>query len=115
MAPALTVKQYDTGPPLQATLTDSNGAINLTTATAVKIVLKGVSTGTTIGPSTCTIANAAAGQISYTWGATDLNTADTYNVEFSIHWSNGTIQKVPNAAANNPQIEVDADLAGAGE
>lgn len=112
--PALILKQYDTGPAVQATLTDSNGAINLSSATLVKFVMKGQTTATTV-TGTCTIVNATTGQVSYTWGATDTQTPDTYAVEFSIHWANGTIQKVPNAAAANPLIEIDADLAGSGE
>lgn len=55
------------------------------------------------------------GQITYAPTTTDTGTADVYNVEFAIHWSAGGVQKVPNSAAANPQIEIDADLIGAGE
>lgn len=55
------------------------------------------------------------GMVTYTPTTTDTGTADVYNIEFAIHWSAGGVQKVPNAAANNPQIEIDSDLIGSGE
>lgn len=111
MAPALTIKSYDTYPPVAITLTDSNGAINLTTATGVKFVAKGTQSMTVI-TGACTITNATTGQVSYSWGATDTQTPDNYPVEIEITWTGGGKQKVPNAAASNPVIEIDADLNG---
>jgi hypothetical protein len=107
----LTLKQYDTYPSLQATLTDSNGAINLTGASSVKFVMKGQSTGTIV-LGNCSIVSATAGTVAYAWGATDTQTPDVYSVEFQITWTAGGIQKVPNAAAANPTVEIDADLDG---
>jgi hypothetical protein len=56
------------------------------------------------------ITNAPGGQVSYTWSGTDTAVADTYQVEFEIHWATGGIQTVPSAAAANPTVEIDADL-----
>ena len=107
--PALTLKQDDTAPALQATLSDSNGPINLTNATSVKLVMKGNNTATVV-VGTCTITNAAQGQVSYTFTAGNTATPDVYQVEFEITWSGGGEQTVPNAAAANPTIEIDAEL-----
>lgn len=105
----LTIKTFDTYPPLVATLTDQNGPIDLTEATSVVVVLKGQSGATITGQ--CTITDAAQGVVSYQWEDGDTDNADTYQVEWMITWPSG-IQKVPNAAADNPTVEVDASLAG---
>lgn len=107
---SLTVKRFDTYPPIAATLTDSNGPINLTNATTVKIILKGT---TVLITGTCTIVSPTAGTVQYAWTTGDTNIADTYQVEFEIHWAAGGIQTVPNAAAANLTIEIDADLENA--
>lgn len=111
---SLTVKQFDTSPALTATLTDSVGAINLTSATSVKFVMKGKVSATTV-TGTCTIVDAVNGKVSYAWVSPDTNTPDTYSVEFVIHWSAGGIQTVPNALAANPTVEIDANVTGAAE
>lgn len=113
MAASVTVKQYDTYPPLSATLTDSNGPINLSTATSVEFVMVGNKTATKV-TGACAITNATQGQVKYQWATNDLATPDTYQVEFAIHWASG-VQKVPNTYAGNPTVEVDQDLTGAAE
>lgn len=108
MVVVLTLKRNDTFPPVAATLTDSNGAINLSAATNVQIILKGTSGSPIVG--ICSIVNAAAGQVQYTWTIGDTAVADIYSVEFEINWAAGGVQTVPNAAAQNQMIEIDADL-----
>lgn len=107
---ALILKQFDTYPPVVATLTDTNGPINLTTATTVKFIMK---SATLLVTGNCTITTPASGVVTYTWGATDTNIAGNYTVEFEIHWAAGGIQTVPNAASANLVIEIDPDLEGA--
>jgi hypothetical protein len=114
-SPLLVLKAFDTAPPWTFTLADTNGPINLTTATSVMLAGKGVNTGSILGPVACTIVNPISGQISYTPTTTDTGTADVFNIEISIHWTAGGVQKVPNAAGANPQIQIDPDLAGASE
>jgi hypothetical protein len=110
----LTVKQFDTGPPWQATLSDTNGAIDLTAATEVLLFMKGAATSTEV-TGACTITGAADGDIEYVLGDMDTSIADTYTGEFAIHWSDGTVQKVPNASAENWTIAVDPDVTGSAE
>jgi hypothetical protein len=111
-APDLIVKRFDTYPPLKATLTDSNGVIDLTSASTVKLIMK----SQTVSPPAlvtgyCTILSPpSAGQVVYDWASMDLSVADTYQAEFEIAWSGGGIQTVPNAEAENIYIEVDPDL-----
>lgn len=107
--PAYTLKRNDTYPPLVATLIDANGVINLTSAASVKFIMKGIATNTLV-QNPCTIIDAVNGKVQYNWGASDAAVPDTYNMEFQITWGGGGKQTVPNAAAQNPQVLVDADL-----
>lgn len=106
-----TIKRGDTGPPLNATLTDANGAINLTTATEVKILFSSIDADPVDTFSgVCVIVDAALGKVRYIWrtDGTDTNVAANYHVEFEITWGDGTKWTVPNAAYNS--VEVMADL-----
>lgn len=96
--PDLTLKAHDTYPPLKVVLSDSNGAIDLTTASQVKLVMKNTNGATSILVSgAMVIASAAGGYCTRTWAtATETAYPDTYNVEFEIAWSAGGIETVPN-------------------
>ena len=98
---SLTIKQGSTYPPLQVTLSDENGPINLTTAVSVELAMKGTSTLVT---GSCVITSPTTGQITYNWGATDLNVIDTYNVEFQITWPSSKFQFVPNSGYDSIQV-----------
>lgn len=79
------------------------GSITLTTPAGTPISATSSASGVSI------IAN--RGMLSYSPTVTDTGTADIYGVEFAIHWTAGsTLQHVPNSAAANPSIEVDAVL-----
>jgi len=91
------------------------GTINMVAAGSITLANPSGTpvTATATGSGVSIIAN--RGMVSYTPTTTDTGTADVYAVEFAIHWTAGGVQKVPNAAASNPTIEIDADLLGAGE
>lgn len=58
------------------------------------------------------------GNTVYTPTSTDTSVPGMYFCECSIHWdvAGNNIQKVPNAKANNPQVQIDPSLLGtAGE
>lgn len=103
--PDFSIKQHDTWPPLQATLTDQDGPINLTNATAVRLIMKGSTVTVTGG---CTVVDPVNGVVSYAWAVGDLAVADNYQVEFEITWNTGTIETVPNDGYMN--VSVVADL-----
>ena len=111
--PSYTLKQFDTYPPLVTNLADSSGAsgINLTAASSVYLVLKGVASGAVIHGQ-CTIASAAVGLVQYAWGPSDTAIADTYNGEFQINWAAGGIQKVPNDSTQNFTVLINQSLDG---
>ena len=90
------LKQNDTWPPLNATLTDANGPIDLTAATGVKLILAPTGGGATIVNAACTIVSAVAGTVRYTWTTGDTTTIGTFKGEFEITWTGGKIGTVPN-------------------
>lgn len=107
----VTIKRGDTRPKLVRTLQQTVGvtttAIDLTTATSVKLNLKDTQTSTT-GGGLCSITSAAAGQVTYTWLTSDTSTARTWNAEFEITWNDAGIETVPNGSYFT--IEVFGDL-----
>jgi hypothetical protein len=95
----MTIKQGDRLPKLRATLQQGTppAAIDLTTAVAVKFQMRLVSNPATVkGPGACTIVTAASGIVEYAWGASDTDTAGTWEAEFEIEWSGGLKETVPN-------------------
>ena len=89
------IKQGDVLPVLSDTLTYSNGtAVNLTSA-SVKFVMRAI---TAIGPTvntTATIVSATAGTVSYTFTATDTQTAGHYQGTWIVTFSGGQVQQFP--------------------
>lgn len=89
------LKKHDTWPPLNATLSDANGPINLTAATTVKLIIKPTGGGSAI-TGTCAVISAPAGTVRYTWATGNTDISGTYSGEFEITWSDGKIGTVPN-------------------
>jgi len=116
---AFTIKQNDTAPAYVADLLDDYGlpgesAINLTSATSVTFKMRlADTTGTPKISDAMTITTAANGRVTYEWQTGDTDTAGTYNVEFEILWTDGTIETVPNGADPDAQyltVEIVDDL-----
>lgn len=111
------IKHHDTAPDYVAALisdiTRPNlPAIDLSSATSVYFVMRSASASDTATPkvkATCAIVTANQGIVSYHWGATDTDTVGDFNVEFEIHWSDGTIQTVPNDSYNTITVVEDLD------
>jgi len=106
MADAITIKQHDLYPPLQFTLSDANGPVDLSTAESITLLMK---SGGTVVDGTCT---ADADQVTnkgvatYTWVSGDTDTAGTYDVEFEVAWPDG-IETFPNTGYLSIVIEPD--------
>lgn len=111
-------KRGDTWPPYSAFLQQAGGASTLSLAAASSVLFLAKNTGTTQGANATSlvikgqmaIASAAQGYVTYTFGASDLILADTYNVEYEITWQAGGTETVPNDSWD--QFVVVADLEG---
>jgi hypothetical protein len=110
---ASVIKQGDTLPVLTVTFQDNSegsmGPVDLTTATLIKVVLKGKNGGTLV-PGTCTALEATHGTATFAWTADNTGVPDMYGVEGVVTWTGGGTQTFPNAAAANPTLEIDAQL-----
>lgn len=73
-------------PILTATLTDANGAINLTGAT-VRFQMRLPGSSTLKVDAAATVVNAVAGQVSYAWQGTDTDTPALYVAWFEVTYS----------------------------
>lgn len=100
------LKQHDLFPPLQATLSDQNGPIDLTTATAVKLLMK-TTDGRISVTGACAIVDAVNGVVRYQWVRGDTDNIGEYNVEFEITWPTALPETVPNDGYNLISIEAD--------
>jgi hypothetical protein len=108
------IKQNDNFPALVLTFQDNSegsmGPVDLTNATTIKVVLKGQNTSTLV-VGTCTPLEASHGTATFAWTQSNTSVADSYAVEGNIVWaSSAGSQTFPNAAANNPTLEIDAQL-----
>ncbi len=109
---AIILKRHDTWPPVQATLTDSGGPIDLTSAVSVEFIMKGM-TSSTLVTGACTVVTPLSGLVQYAWAIGDTAIADSYQVEFEITWDVGPpakTQTVPSSLAGDQVIQIDPDL-----
>lgn len=116
MEPDYSLKRGDTWPPIAAQLTSRDRsssdararvAIDLTDATAVKLLLRNIAETMSFGGN-CEIVDAAHGDVQWAIDPAFSAVADLFSAEFEIHWSDGSIQTVPDSGY--AVIEVEQDL-----
>lgn len=93
------LKRGEVGSTLQATLSDENGAVNLTGWTVTVTARKGIDTPV-IDEGSCTLAanqtTTGKGKVSYEFTATTANiAAGTYDLEFKGTNSDGDVHYFP--------------------
>ena len=99
---AFTIKQGDRRPLFVVVLKDNVGeageaVVNLTTAGTVFFNMR--QTGGTvvkINRGLAAITSAAAGQVTYSWGTADVNTAGNFQAEMEVVWNDGKAETFPN-------------------
>lgn len=113
-APALptpqsfTIKQGDTGPPIQAVLQDAEGTVQDLTGATVRFHLLDVS-GTVIIDASASVLDDAGGKVSYAWQAGDTDSAGSFKGEFEVTLPSGEIRTFPNWS--NIRVKIVAELA----
>lgn len=113
--PEFSIKRGDTASYLYATLEDADGvAVDIQGATVV-FKMGPISGGTLSIAATATNAQNGAGTVDgstgnviYRWGTADLATAGWFNGEWTVTYSNGTVQSFPNVG--HMLIAVSEDL-----
>lgn len=90
------IKQNDTSPSIEATLTNINGvAINLSSC-SVRFHMKNMTNGVLIVDQPATIVNAVNGVTRYAWQSADTQKPGMYNCEFEVTYSDNSIETFPN-------------------
>jgi hypothetical protein len=99
---AFTIKQGDRRPLFVVVLKDNIGeageaAVNLTTATSAFFNMRAENAGAIkINRGSAAITSAAAGEVTYSWGTADVNTAGNFEAEMAIVWNDGKEETFPN-------------------
>lgn len=93
--PDYTLKQHDTYPPLVADLVDTDGAIDLSEAVSVRLLLRSKTLSIITDPVEIVVPE-TLGRIRYEWQPGDTDVAGVYRLEFEITWDVGVIETVPN-------------------
>jgi len=95
---AFRIKQNDTSPSLEATLSDANLVpVNITSAT-VMLHMKAIG-GDVVLDEQMTITDAEGGVVQYDWQVGDTATVGTYYVEFEVTYSDGSVETFPNTGS----------------
>lgn len=93
---AFYIKQNDTSPNLRAILKDGDEvAINLTDAT-INFHMRTVGGETAVVDAAASIVSAENGIVQYIWDAADTATVGSYQAEFEVTNTDGTIETFPN-------------------
>ena len=95
---AFKIKQNDTSPSLEATLSDANLVpVNISAAT-VMLHMKAIG-GDVVLDEQMTITDVQNGVVQYDWQVGDTSTVGTYYVEFEVTYSDGSIETFPNTGS----------------
>ena len=91
------MKQGDTASIMKRTLVNAFGSpVNLTGA-SLKFSMRVKPGGATkVDRASATISNAGLGEVQYSFSASDTNTADEFESEWEVSFSDGSVQTFPN-------------------
>jgi hypothetical protein len=99
-----TLRQGDTLPIMTSTLTDSNGAAIKLDNCTVKFLMRRVNTSRIVGGN-ATVADAAAGKVSYPWSERDTAESGDYHGHWLVTTAAGEKLSVPNDGHLQIKIE----------
>lgn len=109
MASDFTIKAHDRLPSIQATFSSAGAPVDLTSATAVKFIMRAVAGGTIVVNSLAVIVTPAAGVVRYDWLAVDTANVGEYTAEWQVTWSGGKQQTFPTLTYHTVTILADLD------
>jgi hypothetical protein len=69
--------------------------VNLTTAGTVVFNMRSSGGAVKVSRGTCSITDAANGEVTYAWGTADTNTAGAYEAEVEVLWNDAKPETFP--------------------
>lgn len=103
------IKENDTVPSIRATLQNGSGnAVDLIDAT-VNFHMRAIGGSTVLVDASATVVNAAGGLVQYDWDAADTADVGSYQAEFEVTYSDGTIETFP--SSGYIRVEITDDIA----
>lgn len=109
---AFEIKQNDRRPVFVVALKDNFGeageaAVDLTAATAVVFNMRAASGGAVkVSRGAATVTNAAGGEVTYAWGATDTDTVGAFEAEVEVAWNDGKAETFPGGPTGGTYFEI---------
>ncbi len=103
---AYEIKRGDRRPRWRVALKADGVAVDLTAAVSYKFTMKMGGT-VKVNKATMIVVVAASGIIEYAWGATDTDTAGTYDAEVEVDWGSSEVQSFPSTGYFTIQINED--------
>lgn len=101
----LHIKQHDTAPPVQITVTEWGKRVDLTRAAQIRLL--GTLNGVLVLDRLVT--GDAAGVIKYDWQAGETDVTGRMQIEVEVTWLDGHVQTFP--PRGYLPVEIEADLA----
>ena len=106
------LKRNDRRPYLDDTLSDADGAVNLSGCTVKFFMVD--SDGNTVVNQTSTgsyvtLPSATAGQVRYAWQAADTSTSGNFKAEWQVTWGDGSQATFPNNGHITVIVQDDLD------
>lgn len=110
------LKANDTLPSIQATLTSNGTAVDLTTATGVKFIMRAADAsfvpvaGTPkVNSAAVIVAPATNGVVRYDWATADTNAPGNYVAEWQCTFTGGKVETFPTLTFHTLTIVADLD------
>lgn len=89
------IKQGDTAPPAESTLT-LDGAVQGLAGTTVEFLMTPKGSDTATVDAAATIVDEDAGEVKYEWSAGDTDTIGYYDAEWKVTFNDGDVMRFPN-------------------
>ena len=105
---AFFIKQNDTSPAIQATLSDASGTAIDLSGSQVRFHMRAIGDTTVKVDAPAIISDADNGITYYNWQAVDTDTIGSFEGEFEVTFSGGEIETFPNNRFI--QIEITDDI-----
>lgn len=90
------IKQNDTSPAMLATLKDGTGTIIELSGSSVRFHMRPFGSSSITVDAAATIYDVDNGQVAYSWSSDDTATAGSYEAEFEVTNTDGSIETFPN-------------------